>query len=96
MSKGKIIVRHKVKDFDTWKPYFVGDAKRQRDATATRWHLARNQQDKNELFIIFECQDIDKAKSVFSDPALADLMKKAGVMDQPTLFFVEDIESSAL
>jgi hypothetical protein len=85
-----------VKDFDTWKPYFVGDAKRQRDASATHWHLARNQQDKNELFIIFDCQDIDKAKSVFSEPALADLMKKAGVIDQPTLFFVEDIESSAL
>jgi hypothetical protein len=89
MSKGKIIVRHKVRDFDAWKPYFVGDA------TASRWHLTRNQQDKNELIVIFECEDVDKAKSVFSDPALADLMKKAGVMDQPTIFFVEDVESGA-
>jgi hypothetical protein len=51
MSKGRVIVRHKVRDFDAWKPFFIGDAKRQHDA---------------------------------------------GVVDQPTVFFVEDIESSAV
>jgi len=96
MNKGKIIVRHKVRDFDAWKPFFVGDAKRQRDAGFTRWHLTRNRQDKNELVIIFECEDLDRAKPMFSDPALAELMKKAGVVDQPTVFFLEEIESSAV
>jgi len=28
MSKGKVIVRHKVRDFAAWKPFFLGDAKR--------------------------------------------------------------------
>lgn len=96
MSKGKVIVRHKVRDFDAWKPIFVGDAKRQRDAGFTRWHLTRNSHDNNELVIIFECDDLDKAKPMFSDPALAELMKSAGVVDQPTVFFLEEIESSAV
>ena len=80
MSKGKVIVRHKVR----------------RNAGFTRWHLTRNKHDKNELVIIFECEDLDKAKPIFSDPALAELMKKAGVLDQPTVFFLEDTETCAL
>ena len=56
----------------------------------------RNKHDKNELVIIFECNDLDKAKPMFSDPALAEVMKKAGVLDQPTVFFLEEIESRTL
>ena len=96
MSKGKVIVRHKVRDLAAWKPFFVGDAKRQRDAGFTSWHLTRNKNDVNELVIIFECTDLDKAKPMFSDPSLAELMNKAGVLDRPTVFFLEEIETSAL
>jgi hypothetical protein len=96
MSKGKVIVRHKVRDLDAWKPFFVGDSKRQRDAGFTRWHLTRNKQDNNELVIIFDCEDLDKAKPMFSDPALAEVMKKAGVLDQPTVFFLEEVDTSTL
>lgn len=96
MSKGKVIVRHKVRDFNAWKPFFVGDAKRQRDAGFTGWHLTRSKNDKNEVVVIFDCQDLDKAVPVFSDPALAELMKKAGVVDQPTVLVLEDVESTTL
>ena len=96
LTKGKVIVRHKVRDFDAWKPLFYADAKRQRDAGCTRWSLARNKHDKNELVIVFECEDLDKAKSVFSDPTLAELMKRAGVVDQPTIFFLEQVETCDL
>jgi len=96
MSKGKVVVRHKVRDFDRWKPYFMSDVERQRKAGFTRWYLTRSKNDKSEIVVIFECEDLDKAKPMFSDPSLADLMKKAGVEDQPTVFFLEDSESCAL
>jgi hypothetical protein len=96
MNKGKIIIRHKVRDFDTWKPLFYSDAKRQLDAGCTHWYLTRNKHDKDELVIIFDCDDLDKAKTVFSDPSLTNLMKRAGVLDQPTIFFLEEVEDCAL
>lgn len=96
MSKGKVIVRHKVKDFNAWKPFFVGDAKRQRDAGLTHWNLTRNKHDQNEVVIIFECTDLDKARQLVSDASLAEVMKKAGVVDQPTFFFLEEIENKPL
>jgi hypothetical protein len=46
--------------------------------------------------IVFECADLDKAKTVMSDPSLAELMKKAGVLDQPTIYFLEDVETGSL
>ena len=96
MSKGKVIVRHKVRDFEVWKPIFYADADRQRHAGFTKWHLTRNNHDRNEVVIIFECADLDKAKPMFSDPGLAEVMKRAGVIDSPTVFFLEDVESCAL
>lgn len=96
MSKGKVIVRHKVKDFNAWKPYFLGDAKRRRESGFTRWQVTRNANDKNEVVVIFECENLEKAKPMFSDPSLAELMKKAGVTDQPTVFILEDDETGTL
>jgi len=96
LTKGKVMVRHKVRDFDAWRTLFYADAKRQRDATCTRVYLTRNRHDKNEVVIIFECEDLDKAKNTFSDPSLAELMRKAGVVDQPTMFFLEEIETCNL
>jgi len=96
LTKGKVIVRHKVRDFDAWKPLFYADSKRQRDAACTRWNLTRNKHDRNELVIVFECEDLDKAKTVFSDPSLAELMKRAGVVDQPSIFFLEEVEACDL
>lgn len=96
MSKGRVIVRHKVQDFDAWKPYFLGDSKRQRDAGFTRWQINRNANDKNEVIVVFECGDLDKAKRIFSDPSLAELVKKAGVSDQPTVFILEEDAAGAL
>jgi len=73
MSKGKVVVRHKVRDFDRWKPYFMSDVERQRKAGFTRWYLTRSKNDKSEIVVIFECEDLDKAKPMFSDPSLANL-----------------------
>jgi hypothetical protein len=96
MSKGKVIVRHKVKDFNVWKPYFLGDGKRQREASFTRWQITRNVDDKNEIAIIFDCENLDKARPLLSDKSLAELMKKAGVVDQPTIFILEEHETGNL
>lgn len=96
MSNGKVIVRHKVQDFDKWKPIFLGDAKRLRDHGLTSWRIMRNKNDMNEVVIICESNDVDKAKPMFSDPSLAELMKKAGVMDQPTVFMLVEEASGNL
>lgn len=91
-KKGKVIVQHRVRDFDFWKPFFVGDKARQRKAGFTRWHLMRNIDDPKDIIIVFECGDLEKAKRVYSDPAVATIVKKAGVIGKTMFLMAEDIE----
>lgn len=95
-KKGKVIVQHKVRDFNFWKPFFTGDDNRQRDAGFVRWHITRDIDDPNNVIIVLECNDVEKAKKIYSDPALKPLVKKAGVLGETTFFFVEDVETREL
>jgi hypothetical protein len=46
---------------------------------------------ENEIVIIFDTTDIKKAKEFASSSNLKDVMTKAGVMDVPTMYFLESI-----
>jgi hypothetical protein len=95
-KKGWVIVQHRVRDFDYWKPFFVSDENRQRDAQFVRWHITRDIGDPNNIVIVFECNDLENAKKIYSDPALKPLVEKAGVVGDSSFFFVEDVETREL
>jgi hypothetical protein len=95
-KKGKVIVQHRVKDFDHWRPFFVNDAQRQRKAGFTNWHLCRNIDDPKDLVIVFDCNDLDKAREVYSDPAVGKIIEKAGVVGDTKFLLVEELESQNL
>ncbi len=90
------MVQHRVKDYDRWRPFFVEDGRRQRRAGFTKWRIGRNTADPNDIIIVFECNDLDKAKEVYSDPEVARIVKKAGVIGKATFLLVEDVESRKL
>jgi len=74
----------------------VGDENRQRKAGFTSWHLMRNPDDPKDIIIVFECDDLEKAKEIYSDPAVAEIVKKAGVIGETRFILAEDIESRDL
>ena len=51
--------------------------------------MLRSADDKNELVVIFDDMDTKKAKEFAASPDLKETMKKAGVTDQPTIYFLE-------
>lgn len=91
--KGVVVVEHRVKDFDHWKPFFTRDAKRQRKAGFTRWTIGRSIDDPDDVIVVAECTDLDKAKEVYSDPEVGEIVKKAGVVGKTTFLLVEEVES---
>ncbi len=91
-----MVVQHRVKDFNYWRPFFVKDVRRQRRATFKRWRLSRNIDDQNDIIIVFECDDLEKAREVYSDPEVAEIVKKAGVIGKTTFLLVEEIENRKL
>lgn len=52
----------------------------------------RNIDDPKEIIIVFECEDLQKAKRVYSDPAVAAIVQKAGVIGKTKFLLAEDIE----
>ena len=87
------IVRHKVKDYATWKKSFAahGAVRAQLGFTKSRVH--RYVDDPNHVIVVSEVKDIQKAKTLASSPDLAQKMKEAGVVDEPKMFFLDDGET---
>lgn len=87
-----ILIRHKVKDYSTWKPYFDAHASTRANAGCKGGKLYKNTTDPNELFILFKWDDAEKAKQFAHSDDLKQRMQEAGVVGQPEVFFLEKIE----
>ena len=87
---GLLIVRHKVKDFAAWKKAFDGHAAAQKAAGLSQSRLFRSADDPNEVVILFHMKDAAAAKKFASSPDLKSTMQSAGVVDQPTMHFLEE------
>lgn len=85
-----MLVRHRVKDFATWKPVYDGHAPKRREAGLTDRLVLRSAEDPNNVFVLFEAQDLGRARAFGTSTDLRDTMMKAGVMEQPDVHFLSD------
>jgi heme-degrading monooxygenase HmoA len=88
-----LLVRHKVEDYDSWKPVFDHD----HGATREQWgskggRILRNAEDPNELVILLEWDSLENARQFAIADDLREAMQRAGVADQPDIYFLEEIE----
>ena len=89
---GMLIIRHKVKDYNEWRPGFDRHARAQKSAGLTNPRVFRSSDDQNEVVILFDTDDTKKAKDFLASPDLKETMAKAGVTDRPTVYFLESAE----
>lgn len=87
-QKDRLMVTHKVKDFDAWLKVYdaEGTAKRMEEGFIDRG-LARSIDDPNIVAIVFAVTDMKKAKASITSEAKKKLMKDAGVVGAPEMFF---------
>ncbi len=83
-----MLVRHKVVDFDEWKSVY-DDHRLAREAAGLKdLHLWRNEDNPNEVILLFEVSDVTKAKAFSSSPDAKEKMQAAGVLGQPEVVFL--------
>jgi hypothetical protein len=90
---GMMIIRHKVRDYGQWRPIFDGHAGMQKAAGLSNprvYHSADS--NKSEIVVVFDTDDTRKAKKFASSTDLKEMMTKAGVVDMPTIYFLESID----
>jgi len=84
-----MLVRSKVRDFKTWKPAYDAHQPARNNAGLTEKYLLRNVDDANEIVILFEVQDLDRAKTFAASADLREKMQESGVIDNPDIYFLD-------
>ena len=90
---GMMIVRHKVRDHGQWRPIFDGNVEMQRAAGLINprvYHSADS--NKSEIVVVFDTEDTKMAKDFAASADLKEAMTEAGVVDMPTIYFLESID----
>jgi hypothetical protein len=52
-------------------------------------HLLRNSDDPNEVVLLFETQDLQRARDFAASSDLREKMQEAGVVDKPDIYFLK-------
>ena len=87
-----ILVRHKVQDYAKWKPVFDEHGATRRAGGSRGGYLFRNADDPNEVVALIEWDDLAKARNFVNSADLREAMERAGVSDQPDIYFLDEIE----
>jgi hypothetical protein len=85
---GFMLVRHKVKNFTTWKEGYDAHAHMRAEAGLTEKYLLRNTQAPNEIVVLFAAEDIDRARAFAESADLREKMQAFGVIDKPDIYFL--------
>lgn len=88
-----VLVRHRVEDFEAWKPVFDDHAGMRKRFTERGHRLFRSTDDPNELTILFEFDDAGRAWEFVESEDLRLKMKQAGVEGRPEFVFLDHEET---
>ena len=83
----RVMVRHKVKDWDAWKKSFDTHKQARVDAGLTDRVVSHTAGDTHNVTLVFAVSDMGKAKAFMNSQDLKDKMKEAGVEGPPDFFF---------
>jgi hypothetical protein len=87
-----MIIRHKVKDFASWKTAYNAHKAARDGAGLSNARLFRSADDASEVVILFDVADIGKAKAFGTSAELQSAMKGAGVVDKPDVYFLNSAD----
>ncbi len=90
------LLRHKVEDYERWKPVFDEHVPTFKQSGSKGGRLFRNADDPNETVILLEWDDIEKARQFYRSDDLRETMQRAGVAEQPDIYFLEEVEDVRL
>jgi len=80
-----LIITHEVKDFKVWKGFYDSDKPNRDKAGLVERFLVRDAERPNVVTVVFDAPNAGAARTFTSNPALKEIMLKAGVMPPPNI-----------
>jgi hypothetical protein len=81
-----LLVRHKVAEFDRWKSAYDAHLPSREKAGLKEERLLRNIDEPGEVLILFEVEDLQKAREFIDSADQKTTMENAGVVDKPDIY----------
>ena len=86
-------IRHRVADYVAWKPCFEEHGMTRRANGCQGERIFRNADDPNEVLVLLEWDDLERARFFSDSDDLREAMARAGVRDDPDIWFLEDVDN---
>jgi hypothetical protein len=91
-----LLIRHRVADYDAWKPLFDEHHTTRRANGCQGGRLFRSADDPREVLILLMWDNLHRARLFIDSDDLRMAMRRAGVTDQPDIWFLEDGDQLAV
>ncbi len=91
----RVIVQHRVTDYDLWFPVFKEHEAVRRQHGATGHSINRDVSDPNSVVIVNEFATVEGARAFAADPSLPGTMARAGVAGAPQVWIVDEADAGA-
>ena len=90
-----ILIRHNVADFAAWKPVFDDHSGTRAANGSLGARVFRSHADPEEVLILLEWDDLERADLFVLSDDLREAMIRAGVADQPDIWILKEVDRSA-
>jgi heme-degrading monooxygenase HmoA len=91
-----ILVKHTVKNYETWKPIFDEHGATRKAAGSKSTQVLRNTANPNEVVILMGWDTVANAQKFAGSEDLKATMQRAGVEGRPEVLFLSDTGTAAV
>ena len=84
-----VLIRHSVEDYPKWKAVFDAHKPERVNARVTDNQLFQDADDPNMVTILFDAEDMQRAKEFTHSDEVREIMQKAGVVSKPDIYFLK-------
>jgi len=85
-----MLVRHKVEDFSAWKRGYDAHRPKRVKAGLAEKYILQGTDHPDEVTVLFQADDLDRAKAFANSADLRQTMANAGVSNKPDIFYLHD------
>ena len=92
-----LVTLHKVEDYARWKTEFESGSgiDMRKEAGEKAYQIFHTDDDSNNLAILFEWDSLDNARKFMESNELREKMQKGGVIGEPEIRFLEEVEKGS-
>jgi heme-degrading monooxygenase HmoA len=90
-----LLIRHRVADYATWKPVFDEHGSTRAANGSRGGRVFQSSADPNEVLILLEWDDLERADLFVLSDDLSEAMVRAGVADRPDIWILKEVDRAA-